>query len=172
MSDHASLDVNAAILRDTLHGNPLAIAALDALVAERDEAQDKVLAATDYIARAEAAESNAQVFHDEWDKALAERDEARLSLKLSESAQVVFRDRALAAEAEVARLQSGSEIPALRQMVLNQRDTIRAAEAERDNAVAKGQSRLRCWLFGHDWKRREWHVLGTCDRCGKKEAGS
>ena len=76
MSDHASLDVNAAILRDTLHGNPLAIAALDAL------------------------------------------------------------------------------------------------EAERDNAVAKGQSRLRCWLFGHDWKRREWHVLGTCDRCGKKEAGS
>ena len=76
MSDHASLDVNAAILRDTLHGNPLAIAALDAL------------------------------------------------------------------------------------------------EAQRDNAVAKGQSRLRCWLFGHDWKRREWHVLGTCDRCGKKEAGS
>ena len=36
MSDHASLDVNAAILRDTLHGNPLAVAALDALVAERD----------------------------------------------------------------------------------------------------------------------------------------
>ena len=47
-----------------------------------------------------------------------------------------------------------------------------ALVAERDNAVAKGQSRLRCWLFGHDWKRREWHVLGTCDRCGKKEAGS
>ena len=39
MSDHASLDVNAAILRDTLHGNPLALAALDALVAERDEAR-------------------------------------------------------------------------------------------------------------------------------------
>jgi hypothetical protein len=47
-----------------------------------------------------------------------------------------------------------------------------ALVAERDNAVAKGQSRLRCWLFGHDWKRREWHVLGTCDRCGKKEGGS
>jgi hypothetical protein len=31
---------------------------------------------------------------------------------------------------------------------------------------------LRCWLFGHDWKRHEWHVLGTCDRCGKKEGGS
>jgi len=110
---------NAHIVRDGIEPHPCtaehfgvddcqtcrnALAALDALVAERDEAQDKVLAATDYIARAEAAESNAQVFHDEWDKALAERDEARLSLKLSESAQVVFRDRALAAEAEVVRL--------------------------------------------------------------------
>jgi hypothetical protein len=36
------------------------LAALDRLVAERDEAQDKVLAATDYIARAEAAEAEVQ----------------------------------------------------------------------------------------------------------------
>jgi len=65
-----------------------------------------------------------------------------------------------------------AEIRSLNEQVVGAVDLLEGAVAERDNAVAKGQSRLRCWLFGHDWKRREWHVLGTCDRCGKKEAGS
>ena len=127
MSDHASLDVNAAILRDTLHGNPLAIAALDALVAELDEAQDKLLAATDYIARAEAAESNAQVFHDEWDKALAERDEARNSRAVQDADSLRKVEAYDDARAEVKRQGYSRAEYVLR---------AEAAEAERDEAIA------------------------------------
>ena len=51
---------------------------LDSLEAERDAWSDAHNAAQEQVIvnhrRAEAAESNAQVFHDEWDKALAERD--------------------------------------------------------------------------------------------------
>jgi len=72
MSDHASLDVNAAILRDTLHGNPLAIAALDALVAEREKWEALFFAAEITRDRAVAERDEAQAEAERWKRATAE----------------------------------------------------------------------------------------------------
>ena len=81
MECEQTMSDNAHIVRDGIEPHPCtaehfgvddcqtcrnAVAALDALVAERDEAQDKVLAATDYIARAEAAESERDEANADW----------------------------------------------------------------------------------------------------------
>ena len=163
---------------------------LEAAEAERDEWQTRSVDISDAVgsavARAEAAEverdearERGNTWHDHFEEV-----NSQLKIKQVECDDVTA--RAVAAEAEVARLEGENyELSCKHGDVMAGCDIQRGDKLYRQVEVVIGpgktedQTRRRssaghlpCWLFGHDWERREWHVLGTCNRCGKKEAGS
>jgi hypothetical protein len=103
MTDHADIVRNAITMSMSLTGMPGyshedwdgALAALDALVAERDESYPVI-----------------RGLHDKWRAAVAERDEARRDWAMYQHEVGDMLARAEAAEAEVARLKANALLAA------------------------------------------------------------
>jgi hypothetical protein len=91
---------------------PQALAALDALVAERDAARERTREVVQALAQndeeADALEARAEAAEAERDKALFQRDQWKEAAE-SQAKESVWWDRAEAAEAEVARLREALE---------------------------------------------------------------